>query len=160
MRPGKWCSYCAAKTVCPARDADLINRSGDLLTSLTAAGGALSKQGLTANDVIVARANDALTEDRKLGMLYEIAVKAENLAARVRDEIKAKIVSSNGSCVPQTSKGYLVVRRYKKENISKKSLRDAYGVLGAERRLKALRADGALTETEVEQLWPEEERGR
>lgn len=162
MRPGAWCKYCPAQEVCPARDAELLARAGDVLTGLTAAGGALSKEGLTANDVVLARVPPGkLTHEKKLGLLYDVVRKAEALAGRARAEIKDAIIESGGSLLPETSNGeYLTVRTYKKETVSKSGIIEAYGKMAGERLLSKLRKDGAMNATTVKQLWPEKDRGR
>jgi hypothetical protein len=164
MRPGSWCRYCPAQTVCPARDADLLGQAGDVLTGLTAAGGALSKDGLVANDLsgaVIKAPAMGLSKDKKLGVLYEIAKKAEVLAGRVRAEIKAAILEGNGAVLPETPSGeYLIVREYEKESLGKSSIVEAYGKIAGERLLNKLRRDGAINKSKVQQLWPEKERGR
>ena len=164
MRPGPWCHRCPGQSICPARDADLLGRAGDVLTGLTAAGGALAKDGLTANDVSLVKVPSGtgpLAREKRLGVLYDIATKAEVLAARVRAEIKAEILNSNGAVLPQTPQGnYLVVRTYEKESLGKSSIIEAYGKIAGERAIAKLRRDGAITKSTVQQLWPEKERGR
>jgi hypothetical protein len=162
MRPGPWCARCPARDICPAQDARLIESASGILTGLTAAGGALSKEGLTANDVTFARVPaEGLSKEKKLGLLYEIAKKSEIMAARVRAEIKAAIVESGGSLLPVTpSHEYLIVREYEKESLSKSSVLEAYGKMAGERMLEKFRKDGAIKKSRVAQLWPEKERGR
>lgn len=166
MRPGIWCGRCPARDVCPTRDAELLNKAGDVLTGLTAAGGALSKEGLVANDLpspsgLVKAPAFALSRDKKLGILYEITKKAEALIGRVRAEIKSEIIASKGAVMPETPSGeYLVVREYVKESLSKTSVTEAYGKIQGERMLNKLREAGAIKKTTVQQLWPEKERGR
>jgi PD-(D/E)XK nuclease superfamily len=164
MRPGPWCHRCPAQSICPARDADLLGRAGDVLTGLTAAGGALSPQGLTANDVSLVKVpmgTGPLARERRLGVLYDIAKKAEALAGRVRAEIKSEIVNSKGAVMPVTPNGeYLVVREYEKESLGKSSIIEAYGKIAGEKVIAKLRKDGAITKSTVQQLWPEKERGR
>jgi hypothetical protein len=162
MRPGAWCKYCPAQTVCPARDAELLARAGDVLTGLTAAGGALSKAGLTANDVALARVPfGQMSRTKQLGYLYDVIRKAEAIAKRGREEIKNEIVESGGNLLPETSNGeYLTVRSYEKETVSKSGIVEAYGKMAGERLLTKLRKDGAMNTTTVKQLWPEKDRGR
>ena len=162
MRPGPWCPRCPAKTICPARDADLLGSAGDVLTGLTAAGGALSLEGLAANEVSLIKVPaSSISRDKKLGILYDIARKAEALAARVRTEIKEEILGSNGAVLPETPTGeYLVVREYEKESLGKSSIIEAYGKIAGERVIAKLRRDGAISKTTVQQLWPEKDRGR
>ncbi len=164
MRPGPWCDWyggCPARSVCPARDAELLARAGDVLTGLTAAGGALSKDGLTANDVSIVHAGRQLSQERKLGLLYDVVRKAEALAGRARAEIKNAILASNGMLLPETPNGeYLTIREYEKENLSKSSVVEAYGKIAGERLLKKFRRDGAIRTSKVVQLWPEKDRGR
>ena len=164
MRPGPWCHRCPAQSVCPARDADLLGRAGDVLTGLTAAGGALARDGLTANDVSLVKVPSGtgpLAREKRLGVLYDIAKKAEALAARVRAEIKSEIVMSKGAVMPVTPSGeYLVVREYEKESLGKSSIVEAYGKIQGEKVIARLRRDGAITKSTVQQLWPEKERGQ
>jgi hypothetical protein len=164
MRPGPWCVRCPAQSICPARDADLLGRGGDLLTGLTAAGGALSKGGLTANDVSIAKVSpesSGLTREQQLGILYDITRKAERMAERIRDELKKEILAGGGGLLPVTPNGeYLVVREYEKESVSKSSIQLAFGKVAGERELTRLRDAGAMKVTKVQALWPEKERGR
>jgi hypothetical protein len=164
MRPGPWCKHCEARSICPAKDAELLQTAGDVLTGLTAAGGALSAQGLTANDVVLAKAPTTLSREKKLGTLYSVVRKAETIAARARAEIKSEILAASALgqvLMPETLENeYLVIREYTKENLSKKGITDAYGKIKGEKMLEKLRADGAITESKVQQLYPEKERGR
>lgn len=162
MKPGPWCGWCPAGSmgVCPGRDGHLIEKAGDLLTGLTAAGGALSKEGLAANDVVVARGGLRLSPEKKAGLLYDILRRGEALAARARVELKKEILASGGQFAPECHDGYLTVRSYSKETLSKKGIEKAYGKLEAERILSKLKRDGAMTESTVEQLWVEKERGQ
>jgi PD-(D/E)XK nuclease superfamily len=161
MRPGPWCKWCPAAraNICPARDGNLLETAGNVLTGLTAAGGALSQEGLTANDVVVARAGSSLTREQKIGHLYEITRKAEALAKRVRDEIRGEIIASKGRLLPPIEDGYLVVREYEKEEIGKKSIMDAMGKMAGTREIERLRRAGAFRTVKVQQLYPEKERG-
>ena len=160
LRPGPWCQRCPARYACPAKDADLLARAGDVLTGLTAAGGALSKQGLTANDVTLVKVPPGgLSVERRLGHLYDVVRKGEALAERARAEIKAAIIESNGTLLPVTKEGkYLTVRTFEKESLGKKSIIDAYGKIKGERLIAKLRKDGAINKSRVEQLWPETDR--
>ncbi len=161
LRPGAWCSRCPARAICPAQDGQLIEKAGDVLTGLTAAGGALSAGGLTANDVAVVRAGQmALTREQKLGHLYEIARLSEIMAARVRAEIKSEMIANLGRLFPELHNGYLTLREYEKENLSKSSVLEAYGKVAGTRLLNKLRKDGAITASKVVQMFPEKERGR
>jgi hypothetical protein len=161
MRPGPWCKWCPAgkANTCPARDGNLLETSGDILTGLTAAGGALSQEGLTANDVVVARAGGSLTREQRIGHLYEITRKAEALAKRIREEIRNEIIASKGRLLPPIPDGYLVVREYEKEEIGKKSIIDAMGKVAGAREIERLRRAGAFRTVKVTQLYPEKERG-
>ena len=160
LRPGPWCQRCPARYACPAKDADLLARAGDVLTGLTAAGGALSKQGLTANDVALVKVPPGgLSVERRLGHLYDVVRKGEALAERARAEIKAAIIAAEGQLLPVTADGkYLVVRSFEKESLGKKSIIDAYGKIKGERLIAKLRKDGAINKSRVEQLWPESDR--
>ena len=164
MRPGPHCDRCPAKTICPARDADLLNTAGEVLIGLTAAGGALSIDGLTANDVTLVKIPQGaggLARDKRLGVLYDVVRKAEALAKRIRSELRDEIIASKGAILPETPQGeYLIVREYEKENLSKDGILKAYGKIAGERMLTKLREDGAITRSKVQQLWPEKERGR
>jgi hypothetical protein len=160
MRPGPWCPRCPARSVCPAQDAELLARAGDVLTGLTAAGGALSNGGLVSTDLAV-RADNVMSVEKKLGLLYSVVKKSEVLARRARAEIKNAIVASGGSLLPETPDNeYLVVREYEKENLSKTSIVKAYGELAGKRMLEKLRSDGAIKKSVVQELWPEKDRGR
>lgn len=160
MRPGPWCDRCPAKGVCPARDAELMARAGDVLTGLTAAGGALSIDGLARNDVAIVKApSPGLSKEKRLGLLYTIAKLAETMAGRIRAEIKSEIIA-DPNLLPSTEGANLIVRSYEKENLSKSSIVEAYGKIAGERMLSRLRRDGAIRTSTVQQLWPEKERGR
>lgn len=161
LRPGPWCERCPAQYLCPARDGALLDRAGDVLTGLTAAGGALSAGGVTANDVVLARADQsALTPERKLGILYEIARLAERMSKRIRDELRSQLLAHEG-LLPETPSGeYLVIREYDRETISKNSIIEAFGKVGGERELKRLREAGAINKTKVTAVYPEKERGK
>lgn len=162
FRPGPWCDRCPARDVCPAQDGRLLQSAGEVLTGLTAAGGALSKDGLSANDLAIIKAPPAaMSVEKKLGLLYSVVKKAEVMADRAREEIKKAVLTSNGRLAPVTPDGeVLIIREYEKENVSKHSITEAYGKRQGERVLNKLRADGALTKSKVTQLWPEKERGR
>jgi len=160
MRPGPWCNRCPAKTMCPARDSNLLETAGNVLTGLTAAGGALSAEGLTANDVVVARGGGSLTREEKLGVFYEVICMAEAIAKRGREELRSEIIASKGRLLPPIKNGYLMVREYEKEGIGKKSILDAMGKIAGGREIERLRKAGAFTTTKVQQLYPEKERGR
>jgi hypothetical protein len=160
MRPGRHCTemYCPARSVCPARDSELLARAGDVLTGLTAAGGALSAQGLTANDVVVHRGGDVgLAPSRKLGLLYDVVRKAEALAARSRVELRSAI---EAGALVETSDGVLTLRSQERESLSKTSVVEAYGKLEGARVLDKLRQDGAVKVSQVRSLSVEKERGR
>jgi PD-(D/E)XK nuclease superfamily len=163
LRPGPWCKWCPAKEICPSQDSELLAKAGDMLTGLTAAGGALSKNGFTANDIgagLTKVSPGTLSRDKKLGLLYSIAKKARRLAERVNDEIKKEILQ-DPSCMPETPDGeYLVVREYDRETLSKASLATAYGSIQAERMIAKMRLEGATRVSKIQQLYPEKERGR
>lgn len=160
MRPGPWCGRCPARDVCPAKDSELLTRAGDVLTGLTAAGGALSNGGVTGKDLAI-RSKAVMSVEKKMGLLYSVVKKAEIMAGRARDEIKKAIIASGGRLVPETPDGeVLIVREYEKENLSKSGVIEAYGKTKGEKMLSRLRADGAITKTKVQQLWPDKGRGR
>lgn len=161
LRPGTWCERCPGAAVCPARDGALLDRAGDVLTGLTAAGGALSTQGLSPNDVAIATVSKtAITPEHKLGVLYEIARLAERMNRRIRDELRAHLLANPG-ILPETPSGeYLVIREYDRETISKSSILEAFGKVGGERELKRLREAGAVNKTKVVAVYPEKERGK
>lgn len=161
MKPNKFCNICPAKSMCPAQDAELLSKAGDILVGLTAAGGALSSEGLAANDAaIIHHAGANLSKAKKLGILYEVVRKGEQIAKRAREEIRNEILR-DPSLLPETPTGeYLVVREYEKENLSKSAIIEAYGRVAGERMIEKLRKDGAITKTKVQQLYPEKERGR
>ena len=161
MRPGPWCKWCPAQEICPARDAQLLKTANDMLTSLTAAGGALSKDGLTANDVASAKVSPAsLSKEKRLGHLYAVVKKAEVLAKRARDEIKQEILNDPRLLPVTPDNEYLVIRSFEKESISKQSIMDAYGKRLGLAMLEKLRKAGAITKATQTQMWPERERGR
>jgi hypothetical protein len=160
MRPGRHCTemYCPARDVCPARDSELLQRAGDVLTGLTAAGGALSAQGLTANDVAMVKAGPlGLSESKKLGLLYDVVRKSEALAARSRAELRQAV---EAGALVETSDGVLSLREVSRESLSKTSVVEAYGKLEGARVLDKLRQDGAVRTSTVKQLHVEKERGR
>lgn len=160
MKPGKWCKWCPWKDACPAHNGRLLESAGDVLTGLTAAGGALSKQGLAANDLSIIKAPAGeLSRDRKLGLLYSIVKKAETLAERARAEIRTEM-QNDPTCLPVTPEGvYLTLRAYEREVLSKGNIILAYGQLKGEAMLEKLRNDGAIVKQPVTQLWPMQERG-
>lgn len=160
MRPTELCKWCPARGGCPAQDADLLHKAGDVLTGLTVGAGMLSKKGLAANDLVVVPKME-MTRERQLGYLYSVVRKAEAIAARAREEIRKEVLASNGTLIPVTPEHeYLVIREYTRENLSKSSIIEAYGQREGEKRLARLRADGALSKTDVVALYPEKERGR
>jgi hypothetical protein len=160
MRPGPWCARCPAQSVCPARDSELLARAGDVLTGLTAAGGALSNGGVKGTDLAI-RSSAVMSVEKKLGLLYSITKKAELMAGRVREELKGAILASAGRLAPETPDGeVLTVREYEKESVSKSSIVEAYGPKQGKRELDRLRRAGAVRLTKVQALWPEKERGR
>lgn len=163
MRPGPQCHRCPARDACPGRDGEILSRAGEVLTGLTAAGGALSAKGLVVGDLATKalKAPAVMTVERKLGLLYDVVKKAEALAGRAREEIRKAIIASGGSLLPETPSGeYLVVREFEKESLSKRGIIEAYGSRKGEEMIARLRADGAIKKTTVKQLWPEKERGR
>jgi PD-(D/E)XK nuclease superfamily len=162
MRPGPWCEYCPARSICPAQDAELLSKAGDVLTGLTAAGGALSKDGVSANDVSIVKVKPilGLSRERQLGHLYDVIRLGQRMIERCRDEIKKEILE-NPSLLPPTSEGeYLIIREFEKESLGKSSIVAAYGKMAGERMIEKLRQAGAIKKTKVQQLWPEKERGR
>jgi len=161
MKPGKHCRWCPARSICPAQDAELLSKAGDVLTGLTAAGGALSAKGVSANDVAIVKvAPGTLSRAKQLGHLYDVMRLGRKMIERASAEIKQAILDDPG-LLPETSAGeYLIVREYEKESLSKSSIIAAYGATKGERMLAKLREDGAIKKSKVQQLWPEKERGR
>jgi len=160
MRPGPQCVWCPGRNVCPARDSDLLSNAGEVLNGLTAAGGALSAKGLAANDVAIIKAPpNAMSVEKKLGLLFDVVRKAEVLAKRCRAEIRDAVIASGGTLLPETPQGeYLVIREFEQERLSKGGIVQAYGVTAGARMLDKLRADGAIRKFTVQQLWAEKEK--
>jgi hypothetical protein len=159
MRPGPWCDRCPAQSVCPARDSQLMERANDVLTGLTAAGGALSLKGLTANDVVVAKMPGVLSVERRDGYLLEIAKLAKRMAGRISAEVKERMIAASGTHLPETPSGETyILREYDRENISKDSIMQAFGATAGAREIVRLREAGAVRSTHVTALWPEKER--
>lgn len=160
MRPHAKCGYCPAREICPARDSELLARAGDVLTGLTAAGGALSDGGVKGTDLAI-RTKAVMSVEKKMGLLYSVVKKAEVMAGRARDEIKKAILASGGRLLPETPEGeVLIVREYEKESVSKSSIVEALGKKAGEREIEKLRKAGAVRKTSVQALYPEKERGR
>jgi hypothetical protein len=161
LKPGPHCKWCPVREMCPAQDAELLSKAGDVLTGLTAAGGALSADGLTANDVSIVKAPiGGLTLERKLGHLYDVVRMGRKLADRASAEIK-KAILADRNLLPITPQGeYLIIREFEKESISKDSIVKALGKVAGERELEKLRKAGAIKKFTQQQLWPEKERGR
>ena len=143
MKPGVWCKWCVARDICPTRDADLLERSGDVLQGLTAAGGLLS--GETHAAMVTMEHSARLSKERKLGSLYVVVQQAEKLAARIRDEMRKEILAEDGNLMPETPDGrILTIRTFEKESLSKASVIRALGKLDGERMLTKLRKAGAI----------------
>lgn len=162
MRPGPWCKWCPARSICPAQDAELLSKADDVLTGLTAAGGALSTQGVSANDVSIVKVKPilGLSRERQLGHLYDVIRLGQRMIERCRDEIKKEIIA-NPTLLPPTAEGeYLIIREFEKESLGKSSIVAALGKVAGERMIEKLRQAGAIKKTKVQQLWPEKERGR
>lgn len=157
MRPGKWCERCPMQSGCPARDAKLLERAGGVLGELTQVGGVIVENRATS---LVPQALARMTAEQRDGILYEIARLAENMSDRIRHELRAKILDNPGYLPELRAGGYLVIREYDRENISKSSVLEALGRVAGEKELTRLRAAGAITKKKVVQLHMEKERGR
>lgn len=152
MRPGPWCTKCAAAPLCPARDADLLNNAEGLLTRLT------TNVIDAPSESIVAPRGGALTRAQRLGQLYTVVQQAEKLADATRREIRNEILAGALPELPD-GKGYLTVRDETREGLSKASVLRAYGKLAGGVLLEKLRKDGAIETTTSHRLHAEKERG-
>jgi hypothetical protein len=159
MRPGTWClsERCpaAAAGVCPARDAELLEKAGHVLTGLV--------EWVDPDKSSMERrvfGSSRMTRPQKLGMLYTVVQQAEKLAVAARREIRTEVAAGALPELPSASGGgYLTIRKYERETLSKASYVRAYGAAAAERAFQKLRRDGAIETTTVEALHIEKERG-
>jgi PD-(D/E)XK nuclease superfamily len=158
MRPGPWCirEMCPTVGVCPARDAELLNKAGTVLAAV----GPLMLNGAKVEAVLpepFKEKDSQLTRARKLGMLYAVVQQAEKVAEAARREIRTEVLA--GALPELPGGGFLVVRSHEREGLSKSSVTAAYGAVAADKLFKKLRRDGAMPKTTVERLWVEKERG-
>jgi hypothetical protein len=155
MRPGPWCltERCPAANQCPARDADLLSKAGGLLVSLAEA----AQTDTARVDLATLPPAPACSRGKKLGNLYAIVRQAERLADASRRELRNEVLA--GALPEMPDGGYLIVRKYPRENLSKASVLRAYGKLAGEKLLTKLRRDGAVEVTEVSALHVEGEKG-
>jgi hypothetical protein len=161
MRPGPWCvgERCPAQSVCPARDAELLKKAGDVLSGLVSWVPPLRLQ------VSPSPSAGTLSRPQKLGALYAVVQQAEKLATAARREIRAEVSAALSSQpageLPELPDdgGFLTIRKSQRENLSKSSIVRAYGPLAGEKLLTKLRRDGAIEVSEVESLHIEKERG-
>lgn len=133
MRVGPLCKNCPARVGCPAGDSDLLVKAEALIKRGNVLGAQLF---LPANN----QAN--LTQDEKLGLLYETIKNGEELAQRARDAIKKEMEEG---ALPVLSNGkVLTLQKRTVERLSKREFVAAYGKLQAERLFAKWRKDEAL----------------
>lgn len=135
MRPGAWCQYCPARTVCPAKQGEIINAA---VRSAEAFGLALPK-----------RETGIVTPD-KLGKLHLMMSQGQKLLDAAAKEIKAYVRDNPGELVIRPDGKILQLVPVEQERLSKAAVVRALGAVDAEVVFADLRKRGALTTETVE----------
>jgi hypothetical protein len=133
MRPGPWCNRCPAKLTCPTQYGELAVHTGALVKKLAGGGAVQLKDGI----------------DR--GLFIQTWSQIAKLAELARDQIKEEV---RAGAVYETPDGKtLELSTKSRENISLKSIREAFGKAGEE-ELERLRKAGAIKKIEWEEMRP------
>jgi hypothetical protein len=127
LRPGFDCKYCEAKDSCPAKDGELLERSGALIQ------GSLSAL-LPAG---------ALTKQIDLGRFHMLLGELDKLQKRAREEMKQEVAA--GAVIERPDGKVLVLEEREYERLSKASILEALGKKEGEKMLESLRKKGAFS---------------
>jgi hypothetical protein len=144
MRPGEWCRYCPARTICPTQTADLLTGAASLVVGGSEALARTSKA-------------DALATPDAVGAMHQFFAEFDRLKERARPLMKARVKAflEDKKFSQRPDGKVLVIRTRAEERLSKKAITDALGAKEAERLFERLRKAGALLTTESEGLYAE-----
>ena len=137
LNPGAWCKYCPAREICPAQYGQLVPTVNGLVE---AAGGVILK------DV------GPLAMPVQIGRAHQLRAEMQKLLDKLSDEIKTWMKDHPDEMVTRPDGKVLEFKTKTVERISKKSIIEALGAVGAEKEFKRLRELGCLTSNEQEEL--------
>jgi PD-(D/E)XK nuclease superfamily len=142
MRPGDWCKYCPARSVCPTQTAELLAGAAALVEGGTAA-------------LALASKSTAMTTAAELGKLHLFFAELDRIEKRARPLIKSrtKELLDSGEIVKRPDGKVLLLRTRSEERLSKGRIVEALGAKEAERLFDKLRKAGALEAAESEGLY-------
>lgn len=135
LRPGPECPTCPAASVCPARNADILQQAATVVSA-----------SLTA----VPRGSLATAKD--VGKLYSLIRRLEPLIKKGRDEIRAWVRDHGAGAAEDDQGRSLVLQEQAFETLSKSSIVAALGKVKGEKEIERLRKLGALRESSREVL--------
>lgn len=149
LRPGPYCKRCPARVGCPARAADLLVESAEVLVK---AANAVSLEPVDPNALFVLP-----TEPPPAGMLEMRAGALYDMLKRFRELEKAgsaelrRLVKA-GAVIETRDGKVLSLRTQTYESLSKKSVIEALGKVAGEKELARLRKKGVIKEATREML--------
>lgn len=144
MRPGEWCRYCPARSVCPTQTAALLQGAASLVDG-----------GMTA--LATTSKSSAMEKPEDIGRLHQFFSEFDRLKEKARPLMKARVkeLLEGGKLSQRPDGKILTIRTRSEERLSKKAITDALGSAEAERLFEKLRKAGALVTTESEGLYAE-----
>jgi hypothetical protein len=146
MRPGDWCTYCPAKTVCPTQYSTLIPSALAIASSV---------------DLVITTPEwlDGLTVPEKVGRMHLFKSAMTAMLKKVDDEIHRYVRANPGEVVTRPDGKHLefITRAY--ETLSKRAFEEALGKIEAEKWFVKLRKLNVLVKTPREELRAVAEHG-
>lgn len=136
MRPGPWCKYCPAKTICPVEHAELLDVARQFLPGL------MNK----ASAMVLASGNNAgLTRAERWGHVHQLMEVYDALRERVDGRLRQELAEIREGVRPDGVTVSFVKKAV--ERLSKGGLERQLGKLAAGREINRLRKLGGLEVT-------------
>lgn len=140
MRPGPWCKYCPAKSVCPTQYAELIPSAIAIVESAT---------GIVVDKL---PRDTAVTTANQVGKMHFLRTKMLHMMKKVDDEIHDWVRDHPREIATRPDGKHLEYLTREREELSKKVFIEVLGKVEAERVFEKLRKQGILVKTSREEL--------
>lgn len=149
LRPGPYCKRCPARVGCPARAADLLVESAEVLVK---AANAVAIEPVDPN-ALFALPTEPSPEgmlEMRAGALYDMLKRFRELEKAGTAELRRLVKA--GAIIETRDGKVLSIREQTYESLSKKSVLEALGKVAGEKELARLRKKGAIREATREML--------